>query len=231
MLAAVVALAFFVEAVTGFGGTVVTLAVGSFFVPVGRLLPAFLPLNLALSLFVLARDGRAVDRGVLLRRVAPWMLLGLPLGMGLARVLDGAQGLFGLFVAGLALRDLLRPLAAPPPAPPALLGAGVAHGAWGTGGPLVVWVLGGLGLDKTAFRATLAALWLSLNLVLLAGFARDGALGRESAALSLVLAPGLVAGAVAGQLAHTRLDAGRFRRLVSVGLLVAGLVGASRSLF
>ncbi len=53
-------LGFSVETVLGFGATLITVAIGSFFVDLEALLPAIAPLNLMLSLYLVARYHREI---------------------------------------------------------------------------------------------------------------------------------------------------------------------------
>lgn len=233
LLGLVVLVAFTVEAALGFGATVVAVSLGAFLLPIDEILYAFVPLNLALSAFFVVRNRREVDLRLLLLRVLPFMALGLPLGFfGLAVVDERtARMAFGAFVAALAAVELWRARRAEDAALPALstprralaLGlAGVVHGAFATGGPLVVYVMSRTLADKGAFRATLSALWLVLNLVLVAGFAARGALDAESGARSLAWAPFLLGGLLAGDALHRRVSTEAFRRLVFTLLFVAG---------
>lgn len=235
LLEAIVALAFFVEATTGFGATVVAVALGGAVLPVRELLPAFVPVNLALSLFVVGSDPAAVDRPTLFRRVLPAMLLGFPVGAVAFRLLGERAGAlevaFGAFVVAVAALRLFGIGAVGRRTGVATLGlAGVVHGAFGTGGPLVVMTLGALGLDKRAFRATLAALWALLALFLLGSYALAGALTLESLRLSALLFPPMLVGLLLGQRVHARLDPARFRLAVDALLLVAGGVLLARTL-
>lgn len=108
--------------------------------------------------------------------------------------------------------------------------AGVVHGIFATGGPLAVYVASREIEDKSRFRATLAALWLLLNVALLASFAADGRVGRASMAISASLAPSLLLGLLAGELAHRRVAVPLFRALVFSFLLIAACVLAVRVL-
>ncbi|MBM4392789.1 MAG: sulfite exporter TauE/SafE family protein [Deltaproteobacteria bacterium] len=235
-LALVVTVAFLVETVTGFGGTVVAVALASFFMPVREYLPAHVPVNLLLSTWIVARDWAAVDRALLFRRVLPAMVVGFPLGAWAFSGLSAHHGVleaaFGGFVALVGACRLAGPVAmlGPVATQGTLAAAGVVHGAFGTGGPLVVITLSRIGLDKATFRATLSALWIVLSFLLLALYAREGVLGEDSARASLVLLPGLLAGGLAGQWVHGRIDAERFRRAVDGMLLLAGLLLLWRNL-
>lgn len=106
--------------------------------------------------------------------------------------------------------------------------AGVTHGAWATGGPLAVYVAGREVEDKRVFRATLSALWLLLNIALLAGYLVAGDLDGASLERSALLLVPLLLGLVVGQHIHDRVDGASFRRLVFGMLLVAGAVLALR---
>jgi uncharacterized protein len=228
-LIAVVGLAFAVEAALGFGATVLAMTLGAFFVSPKVLLPALLPLNVVLSAVIVSRSWRSVDLRLLLRRVLPPMVLGMPIGMAILRFADGPTliRILGAIVAFLSLLELLRRSSVPlrPAIERACIGAaGVIHGAFGTGGPLVVYAMGRVVDDKARFRATLSSLWLLLNIVLGIGFWFDGRIDVDSLTTSLQLAGGLAIGLFAGERLFQRLDRATFSRAVWIGLLVAGMI-------
>lgn len=108
---------------------------------------------------------------------------------------------------------------------------GAVHGAFGTGGPMAVYVAAKrLGDDRRVFRATLAALWLMLNVALLATFAARGALGRASLETSALLLPGLAVGTLLGTWAHPRIPQRAFKLGVFVMLAAAAAVLIARTL-
>lgn len=245
-LAGVVLAAFAVEAALGFGATVVTVALGAFLIPIETLLPAFVPVNMVLSLYVAARYRRDVDARFLFTRIVPWMGLGLPFGLLLGARLGSAalRLVFGVFVVLLSAIELRRGRSGAgsrsegPAGPGAgrfvggalLFAAGAVHGIFSTGGPLAVYVSGRELPDKARFRATLSSLWLVLNVALLALFAVAGRLGGGSLALSTVLFPPLLGGIVLGEVLHRRVPVALFRTLVFALLLCAGTLLAARAL-
>jgi uncharacterized membrane protein YfcA len=240
LLALTVAVAFLVETASGFGGTVVALTLGSWWFGVNELLAWLVPVNLALSLTLVARGWRAVSWAFLARRLLPWMLPGFVAGVALSAAGPSAwlKPLFGAFVvlaAALLIREALRGEAPAPLSPVSravgLFGAGLAHGLFATGGPLVVSVGARELPDKAAFRATLAVLWVVLNVLFLAQLAWRGAVSGSGLLVSAVMLVPLGAGLVIGEQVHRRLDEGRFRRVVAGLLVVAGvtLVLGSRS--
>jgi hypothetical protein len=234
-LAVVVMAAFVVESALGFGATVVTVAIGSLLVPTAALLTIFVPLNVVLSTYLTVRYARSVAVRTLFLQVIPPFALGLPLGIFLFRTL-GTGGLaraFGGFVVALALVELVGSLregpvrARPLPAPVRaflLALAGVVHGVFATGGPLVVFVMRREEPDGGRFRATLSALWLAMNVVLTATYASSGAITKSTLGTTALLAPALVLGTILGERLHRRLAGPTFQRLVLGVLLVAGSV-------
>ncbi|MCX5745233.1 MAG: TSUP family transporter [Proteobacteria bacterium] len=226
--------AFTVEGAIGFGSTVITASIGAQFLPLGELLPAFVPLNLCLSAWLLLGGRQHVAWRVLLVEIGPFVALGAIGGLALWHV--PAQTAFafgfGIFVVGLALLRLLAPgdRTIPRPIRVALLVlGGVAHGLFGTGGPLIVYVVRRRIPDKSSFRATLAVLWLVLNLGLLGNFIALGKYTASSAPLAGVFALALAPGLVLGERVHRALAPERFERLVWIVLLVAGLALSIRS--
>lgn len=231
-LSGVVFLAFTVETAAGFGSTLVSLTLGALFLPLEGLMAVVVPTNLVLSALVAGRDGAAIDGRLLVGRVLPAM--GLGMGAALWAFGDApGQALtwaFALFVITLAAVELWRMSRASGPAPAMgvgaqwawLVAAGVAHGVFAASGPIVVFVTSRVLPDKRAFRATLAMLWLSLNVVLVTSYVRRGLLTRDTLLLSLGMVLPLLLGMRAGDWLHHRLDAVRFRRGVFVLMLGAG---------
>jgi uncharacterized membrane protein YfcA len=235
LLVLIVFVAFLVEATLGFGATVVAVSLGAFVVPIPEFLPAFVPLNIVLSTFLVVRYRREVDWQLLFRRILPLMGVGLPFGLWLFstgdhQLLARLFGVFVVIVSALELWRIARPAAgdARPLARGTtaglLLSGGVIHGAFATGGPMAVYVAGRELPDKGTFRSTLSALWLLLNLVLVAGYLLAGVLGGESARLTAVLAVPLAVGLLAGDVLHHRVDARLFRTMVYALLAIAGVL-------
>lgn len=227
---AAVALAYTVEAALGFGSIVVALALGALVLPMSQLLPVLVTLSTAMNLLMVWRLRAHVDRALLWRRIAPWMIGGTLAGYALRPALGDAAlvPLFGALVLAFALREwwrLWRGTAAtahPPWRAHALTAAaGLTHGLYASGGPLLVAALAGSGLDKARMRATLLAVWLGLNAGLSLLYAIDGTLAPALPRVA-ACAPVVAAGMVAGEALHRRLDERRFRQMVFALLAVAG---------
>lgn len=226
LLAGIVAVAFLVEAAAGFGSMVVALTAGALLFPIPSLLGWLVPVNLVLSFYLVARGWKHVDRKFLATTV-PLMLLGLFAGMAIARATDTAwlKPVFAVFVIAVALQQLF--LAEPKPlprgvAPAALLGAGVIHGVFATGGPLAVFVAARTLRDKSAFRASLSVVWVVLNLLVVPRLWLEGTVTAQTLQVSALMLAPLVVGILLGEWIHHRLDETRFRRVVAVLLMAAG---------
>ncbi|MGZ3456587.1 MAG: TSUP family transporter, partial [Polyangiales bacterium] len=214
--------AFSAEAVVGFGSTVLTVTLGAQLMPLERLLPAFVPLNLALSLYLVGRHWRSVELRMLLRQVVPFVAVGMVVGLALFRLrptklLELALAAFVIGLATLEIVRLLRGEGERPskltrvPAISILWLGGVVHGLFGSGGPMVVYYASREISDKGRFRATLSALWLALNGVLIANYASLGLLDVHSARVTLTLLPALVIALILGEWLHRRIDERMFR--------------------
>jgi hypothetical protein len=235
-IAIVALVAFTIEGAIGFGGTVVAASIGAQLVGLGELLPGFVVVNLALSGYLLARYRHAIAWRLLLVEVLPPVAAGAAVGLALWHLpaIELLSLLFGVFVAALALLRLLRPADAALPAPVRigfLVVGGLAHGLFGTGGPMIVYVVRRRLADKAAFRATLSVLWIVLNLALVANFVSLHAYTARAWTLGAAVGIGLLPGLVLGERLHRALDPAKFERAVWIVLLVAGAALAVRSAF
>lgn len=243
LLAGIVFVAFLIEAAAGFGSVVVAMTIGALWWPVPQLLAWLVPVNLVLSVYLVLRGRAALDWRFLGRRMLPLMAAGLAVGSLVAARANEAPWLkpaFGVFVVAVAGWQLSRALSVHgegAPLPPvaralALLGAGVIHGVYATGGPLAVFVSSRELKNKASFRATLSALWVALNALVLPRLVLQGEVTPVTLGTSGLLLIPLALGIVAGEWVHHRLDERRFRVAVAALLLVAGgvlTVGSMRA--
>ena len=147
--------------------------------------------------------------------------------------------LFGALIVWFAGRELLRLHRGLEAVPHGnlwtrfwMLMAGITHGLFASGGPLLVYALTSVPLDKAAFRATLITVWFSLNSLLTLVFLFDGSLVPALPRVAMFL-PLLVIGVVLGEYLHHRVNEQGFRKAVFVVLFATGLLliaGVLRSL-
>ena len=234
LLALIIVAAHLVETVTGFGATVIALALAIHLVPLHSLVVTLVILGWVQSAYLIARGWRHIDAGLLLKRVLPLCGLGLAAGAYLFNTLDApllkrVLGVFVIAVAAVELWRLLRRGQEPARLNPLLgagllAGGGVIHGMFASGGPLIVYHASREIPDKQAFRVTLSALWITLNTALLISYAASGRIDVASASLAAKLLLALAVGVVLGELVHRRVDERRFRLVVQGVLLFTGAV-------
>jgi len=239
-LFAIALAAFATEAALGFGATVVSLSLAAQLVPIDVYLPAFVPVNALLLIWILGAHRRHVAWRRLLAEVAPSVAVGAAIGLALFRIparlaLQLAFALSVVALSGFELARLAREEAGgPAPARrrdlPFLVLGGVAHGLFSTGGPMIVYVLRRRLHDKAVFRATLAGLWISLNGALLTNYATMGLFSAQTARMSLVLAAAVAPGILIGERLHRALAVRTFHRIVLLVLLGSAGVLAVRTL-
>jgi uncharacterized membrane protein YfcA len=128
-----------------------------------------------------------------------------------------------LIFTGLLWRRVRLPTATVP----AEVGVGFASGmlstSTGMSGPPLVIALQARGVTPSAFRATLAVVFVSGSIVSLLLFWSRGLVTAETARIAAAGVPGLVAGMLIGELGFRHVDRDRFRTIVLL-LLVASAV-------
>jgi len=234
MLAGIIAVSYAVQTVTGFGSMVVCVTLGSNLVSIHEMVTLAVPMSLLQTGYIVFKHREGVDWQVLLQRVFPWM------GAGLLAALILFQGMeapwlkpaFGAMVLVLAARELWRLQATAEGGPVgaskaasniAMAGAGIIHGIYATGGPLLVYALGREDLGKHVFRSTLTVVWLVFSVVLVAAFGLEGRYQPGVVTTVLWLIPAVPVGIIAGEWLHDRVEERRFKRLIFGLLMLASL--------
>ncbi|MFC4257543.1 TSUP family transporter [Marinobacter lacisalsi] len=225
-------LAYTIEAITGFGSIVIALSLGAMLLPIPAMLPVLVPLNVFMSGYLTWKHRQHIDWHLLLTLILPLMLAGTVTGYLLTPWLGASilKVLFGLLVVWFAGKELWRLYGGRVAVPHGLgtsriitFGAGITHGLFASGGPLLVYALAGVQLDKSRTRATLLTVWFTLNLTLSAFYLVDGSLIASAGRLVWYL-PLLVVGVLVGEFLHHRLNEDRFRQAVYGVLLVTGVL-------
>lgn len=221
------------EAATGFGSIVIAVGLGAMVLPIPEMLPIVVPLNLISSTYFTVRYRKHIHWPTLYKLILPWMILGTLAGHFLKPVLGNAllKSCFGVLVLWFAARELWkmsRQAASstqerPYPATAGLISAaGVTHGLFASGGPLLVYALASQSLEKTAMRSTLILVWLTLNGLLTIVYALDGTLGPALPTLGYYV-PVVLAAMVVGEFLHHHINEQQFRRAIYIILAVAGI--------
>ncbi|WP_321300571.1 sulfite exporter TauE/SafE family protein [uncultured Sphaerochaeta sp.] len=224
------------EAVTGFGCSVLAMPFVSALLGVKTAVKVITILAWLLALYIVIRNFSKIDwRQYSI--ITGLMLLGLPVGMYLFRSQQsGSLNLIlALFIIVVSVSQLYRQArrtgdSAPPtgykvlPYYLLLFLGGIVHGVFSSGGPLVVLYATRALPDKGKFRATLCLLWTTLNTIIIAGYLVEGSLTLPVVKTTAMLVPFVVAGIIAGEHIHDKVDARHFSLIVFSMLLATGIV-------
>jgi len=227
----------FIEAVTGFGSTVMALPFAIALSGVAVAVPVLSFHTWLFAIYVAAADFKKI----LWRQYAIVMLfvvLGLPIGMWAFSVLPetALRAALALFMIAVSINGIVRSIQRQRPESPPPQGwkriffylllflGGIIHGAFATGGPLLIIYVTLVIKEKGNFRATMCAIWLSLNSILLLRFLLNGDFTPEITRLSLLTLPFLLLGVILGNLAHKRIPDRHFTYIVYIILFLSGCV-------
>lgn len=232
----VVAGAYFVLGLTGFGSTVIALP----------LLVLLFPLKFAVSLMmlldlaVLVLFGARLRRGLRLDEIGwllPFMLVGMAAGLTVLITVPERPllAVLGLFLLSYAAWGLARPAGPPRLARGWSVPIGLAGGAFsalfGTGGVLFAVYNAGRLRDAAELRANNAAMILLSSLLRLVLFGAVGLLMQDGLfTTALALAPALALGFWLGSRLHAAVSAAVVVKAVYALLVIAGLTLLARSL-
>jgi len=232
--ALLVVAAYAVQTATGFGSTLICVTFGAHLIGLEEVVRLVVPISFLQSVYFSGRHRDGIDWTLLLRRVLPLMTLGVGLAFYLLTRVGGPWlGLaFGVIVLTLSSRELHRlcfassaldrPISRAASVS-ALVGAGVIHGIYASGGPMLVYWLGRQGLSKKVFRSTLSMVWILLNSILIVRFAISGAYDRRALLDVILLAPAVPCGIFLGEWVHHKVDERSFRMAVLVLLIAAAI--------
>lgn len=226
--AAIIALAYGVFGLTGFGAGIVALPLLAQLMPIRQAVPVILLLDLLASSLIGLRQHRHMARPEI-ARLAPFAAVGMLLGVTLLvqapeRALLGLLGLFTLTVTAWTLLQRVPAAAISTHwAVPAGLVGGVFTALFGTGGPLYTAYLARRIQDKHRLRATVSTLIFltavgRLGLFTLMGlYAQQGLLWTAA-----LMVPCALLGLAAGNRLHARLPAARVMQAVWALLALSG---------
>jgi len=232
-LSIIVLLSYTTQAMSGFGSTILALTLGVHLYPVEVLLPVLVPLDMLITLYLVTRHYRYVSLPHLFRSILPAMGFGVLVGIIAFQYMEGnlLKKLFGLLVILLSMRELYRLLRhryaqitlSNLAAKTCIFSAGIVHGIYASGGPLLIYAVSRLNLSKSVFRSTLAAVWFIFSVILSISYLMTGKLNAHSLRYILILLPMILIGILLGEWLHHRIDEYRFKLFVFAVLFFAGL--------
>jgi uncharacterized membrane protein YfcA len=227
-------LAYTGDAMVGFGSSVIAVTLGAHVYPIDLLIPVIVPMHIITNSFIAFRNRSHIDRKLLLRRILPLMAIGGLIGLALFPIVKGPalQLIFGVMVVVFTIRELTLLFKGTASGRPMSqieaslwqFCAGVIHGIYATGGPMLVYSLARQELPKAVFRATLCTVWAVLSVLLTIAFAINGRVNLATLTMTAYILPAVPIGIALGGWLHNRVSERGFRFAVCFLLLLAALV-------
>ncbi len=228
LAALIIVVAFVVRGITGFGSGLIAIPLLALMLPVSTVVPMVVLLDYLASMSHGIHHFRAIRWKVLLP-LLPFTLAGVIAALYLLKSLDmvllsKALGGF-VFVFGIYSLFSRQPRyqGGPLLAIPAGSLGGLVGTLFGTGGPFYVIYLQLRQLDKTAFRATVAMIFLLDGGFRLTGYILSGFYNPQTLWLVAAAMPVMLLALFAGGQIHTGISPLTFRRAIGVILLVSGM--------
>jgi uncharacterized membrane protein YfcA len=226
-VAGIVAAAAVAQGLSGFGFALISVPLLALVVPVKAAIVAGAAFGLVQSAFVVARDRRHVAW----RSAAVVVVVaatGMPIGLVVITRVPAEPLQIAVATTVLMFTALLwRRVRLPTDSPAAEVGVGLVSGvlstSTGMSGPPLVIALQVRSIAPSAFRATLATVFVAGSALSFLLFWSQGLVTADALRTTTAGLPGLLVGILAGEFAFRRVDHERFRRVV-LALLVASAV-------
>lgn len=230
----VIVLAYTTNAMLGFGAPLLAIALGSNFIPIDQLVPVLVPLSIIVPGFIVLKHRSDVQVDLLLTQVLPFMGGGLFVGLLIYPFLKGIdlEAVLGGILVVVSARELLALRKSATEVVPKSkiisnlwqILAGMTHAVYITGGPLLVYSVSQLRMDKGTFRATLSTVWVCLNIILAIIFVLNGRLNIGTIKITLPLIAILPVGILIGEWLHNHFNPDVFKVLIYSLLLCSGFI-------
>ncbi|UCH50606.1 MAG: sulfite exporter TauE/SafE family protein [Chloroflexota bacterium] len=231
ILGCILILAHTAETILGFGATLIALALGAYLLPIETLVPILVILALLQSIWLVVRWRQFIYWRILLLSILPLAAVGLVIGIFSREIANEntLKMVLGGFIIIVSLAELAllflkkgrrRPLRRYYSLP-LLIGGGIFHGLFATGGPPIVYYASRRFKAQQTIRATLSMLWLILNVGLIAGFLIAGQMDLAILKMTAFVLPGFVIGVIVGSI--IRVKDFWFKVLIYIVLFLSGL--------
>ena len=218
-----------IQAITGFAGTVLAMPPSVYLLGLDH---AKMVLNVMawLSGLMIAVTGYRHINWKELLKMSAVMLVGMFAGIQIFRIVKSENILltiYGIIIVVVALKNLC--IHTEKKLPDLILWivlilAGIIHGMFVSGGALLVVYSAAKIKDKHAFRATVAAVWVGLNSMMLVQQLWAGQIDLQLSGLTLAACIPALIGLVLGNRLHERISQTGFLRLTYVLLLISGIL-------
>jgi len=230
---AIVCLTHILEAITGFGASVLAVPFLTMIFGVKVAVQMISILTWIFTLTIAIRNYRQIvwKQWII---ITAFVFAGLPIGMYLFRS-QQSESLFlilAIFILTTSLIQIIRliknyqvPAEKKIGVGPYLLltAGGVIHGIFSSGGPLIIFYTRRALPEKSQFRATLCLLWATLNTIIIATYGFEGSLEPTTLKATALMLPFIIVGYFIGNHIHDRIDERNFSFVVFSMLFLTGI--------
>lgn len=229
----VILLSNIIQGITGFAGTILAMPASLKLVGIGTAVPVLNLLGLLSGIYVFAGNRRSVDKKVL-GKVVLVMGLAVVAGLFIRRLLSSNVQLLyyilGCIVVVIAVQGLVKIFdkgakksLGEPALNVLLVAAGIVHGMYVCGGPLLIAYMTKKLPEKSAFRATISTIWIFLNGIIFISHILNGSFTPGVIRSSIISVPFLLGEMFLGSVLYKRMSQSFFVKLTYVLLLVSGV--------
>lgn len=232
-----------IQGITGFAGTILAMPPSLMLVgyPVAK--PVLNVLGLLSGIYVFAGNYKRVCWKEL-KKIVAVMAVGIIGGILIKGLFEGKDQilykLLGVFIIFLSVQGwlslqkggekqesgtaVLAPANGDSPVLYLILAlAGIAHGIFVSGGPLLISYLTKKIQDKVSFRATISTVWVFLNSMILVDDIRAGLWNAQLCKIQLISIPFLLLGMFVGGKLYARMSQRLFMMITYVLLFISGI--------
>ena len=227
LAALIVITAYTFRGVAGFGSGLIAIPLLVLILPISVVVPMMVLLDYTASISHSIKHREATQWHIIWP-LLPFTVIGVLLALFLFKTVDTTLLVksLGVFILLFALYNLFVPTPRHQGsklwAVPAGILGGLVGTLFGTGGPLYVIYLQLRHLNKTAFRATVASIFMIDGGIRVAGFLLSGFFTRETLLLAVSALPLMLLAMYLGGHIHTTISQTTFHRAIGVLLLGSG---------
>lgn len=216
-----------IQGITGFAGTVLAMPPGIFLQGIDTAKMVLNILGILASLWIVVVSYRDINWSEV-KKILFFMVIGTILGMKLFTLLPLGflLKIYAIFIILMALKGIFIKEEVKTPEwvlVGVILLAGVIHGMFVSGGPLIMIYVAKKLKSKSSFRATLAVVWIVLNSYLAVSHYNQGIFTPENIRLLYLSIPPLVLGMIVGNILHYKMSQASFLRLSYILLSISGV--------
>ena len=216
-----------IQGITGFAGTVLAMPPGIFLQGIDTAKMVLNILGILASLWIVSVSYKDINWKEV-KKILFFMVIGTALGMKIFTLLplEFLLKIYAIFIILMALKGIFIKGEMKTPEwvlVGVILLAGVIHGMFVSGGPLIMIYVAKKLKSKSSFRATLAIVWIVLNTYLAFSHYNQGIFTSENLKLLYLSIPPFALGMIVGNILHHKMSQATFLKLSYILLSISGV--------